>query len=235
MSPRPEYGHRYLGQEDEGREWLMTYADLVTLLMAFFVLLLAISNTDLNRFKQIISSVQYSLGVERGGVGGVKRGGSGGMSRLLDPHVKPLLRDVRLLIRTRELGAMARVLWHGNRLVIRIQGQVLFKPGEAKLQPQARPVLLAVAALAKKYPGHNMHIKGHTDSRVIKGGRFRDNWELSAVRATNVLRFLLEQGVEPYRLTATGLADTAPLVAETSPEAMAQNRRVEFVLEKAQE
>ena len=78
-----------------------------------------------------------------------------------------------------------------------------------------------------------INLKGYTDDVLPSPtARFRDNWELSAMRAVNVLRLMVELGLNPNRMTATGLADLEPLLPNTSPENRAQNRRVEFVLEK---
>ena len=79
---------------------------------------------------------------------------------------------------------------------------------------------------------YRIAIRGHTDDRNIQTRQFPSNWELSAVRATTVLRFFIQQGIDPQRMTATGYADYIPLVDNDSAENRARNRRVEFVLEK---
>jgi chemotaxis protein MotB len=108
----------------------------------------------------------------------------------------------------------------------------LFKPGEADLQLEARPLLDAVIRVVNKHPEYKIHIQGHTDDEPISTERFPTNWELSSARATAVLRYFIDKGSEPERMTATGYADTFPLGRNDTVPGRAKNRRVEFVLEK---
>ena len=89
-----------------------------------------------------------------------------------------------------------------------------------------------MTAIAREYPEYTINIKGHTDDIPIATERFPSNWELSAVRATTVLKYLIGKGISARRLTATGYGDSDPLVPNTSDRNRAVNRRVEFVLEK---
>ena len=118
------------------------------------------------------------------------------------------------------------------KVVVRVPGASLFKPGEADLQLSARPVLDEVIRVVNKYPDYKIHIQGHTDDEPISTERFPTNWELSAARATAVLRYFYDKGAEPERMTATGYADTFPLATNDTAPGRAKNRRVEFVLEK---
>lgn len=221
--------------EEDSKEWLMTYADMVTLLLAFFVLLLSISAMDIKRFEKIAKSLQYSLGTGKENRRLEEAQRKKGLVPYGEQLSQPLIRDFRRLVRAKNLGGQVDVVRYGNKITLRVEGKVLFKPGSAELSPTAQQALTPVAAIIKKHPGYRLDIKGHSDSAALKGGRLKDNWELSALRATSVLRFLLSQGVYPGRMTATGLADTEPLAPETSVENMAKNRRVEFVLERTQE
>ena len=232
----------YLGaHEEEGegdsREWLLTYADMVTLLLTFFVMLLSISSMDNERFDKIMTSIQYTLGAS------VAPGGQLGridvhalrqrnLSQMTGTEEDPLLQDIRQMIKKKNLEDSVQAIKQGDKIILRVKGRLLFLSGSTQFDQRAAGVLSEVARLVKNYPGYRLDIQGHTDSRPIHNQNFASNWELSALRATAVLRYLIKQGVSPHRLTATGYADTDPLVPNTSPENMAKNRRVEFVLEK---
>ena len=119
-----------------------------------------------------------------------------------------------------------------SKIVVRVPGASLFKPGQADLQLSARPVLDEVIRVVNKYPNYKIHIQGHTDDESISTDRFPTNWELAAARATAVLRYFIDKGADPERMTATGYADTFPLASNDTAQGRALNRRVEFVLEK---
>jgi chemotaxis protein MotB len=123
-----------------------------------------------------------------------------------------------------------------KKVVLRVPGLNLFKKGGAKLRSEARPVLNEIVkVINKKGKNYKIFIQGHTDDVPINTPKFESNWELSAVRATSVLRYFYDKGIEPERLTATGYADTFPMVPNNTKEGRAKNRRIEFVLEKMPE
>ncbi len=223
--------------DDSGNEWILTYADMVTLLLTFFVMLLAISTMDTERFEQIMSSIQYTLGAQ------VAPGGRLGridmhqtrqrnLSMPSGTENEPLLKDMRQIVHKKNLDNSVDVVEQDGKVILRVSGQVLFAPGSTKISPRAGPVLNEIAKLVNAYPEYKLDVGGHTDPRPVHSDKYDSNWELSALRATSVLRYLVERGVNPRRMTATGYADTDPLYPNTSPENMAKNRRVEFVLEK---
>ena len=119
-----------------------------------------------------------------------------------------------------------------EKVVLTVPSVSLFKPGRADLQQEGRPALDRVIETVKKQKGFKTHIQGHTDDVPIFTDRFPTNWELSAARATAVLRYFIDKGIEPEKLTATGYADTFPLASNDSEIGRSSNRRVEFVLEK---
>ena len=98
-----------------------------------------------------------------------------------------------------------------EKVVLRVPGLNLFKPGGAQLTPEARPVLDEIVKIVKKKGDHKIFIQGHTDDVPIHTKKFESNWELSAVRATSVLRYFYDKGIDPEKLTATGYADTFPM------------------------
>lgn len=224
-------------EEDKGGEWITTYADMVTLLLTFFVMLLSMSSLDAKRFDQVMNSIQVTLGSE------ITPGGRMG---LLDMHQvkkkslstptgdenEPLLKDIRQTLDEKNLDDVIQVMEQDGKIILRVKGKILFQSGATKVASAAKPVLNEIARLIRAYPDYKMDVGGHTDSRPSRGKKYDSNWELSALRATSVLRYLVSRGVSPRRLTATGFADTDPLAPNTSAKNMAINRRVEFVLEQ---
>lgn len=233
-----------LAEEEGTGDWITTYADLVTLLLAFFVMLFSISSLDAKKFKEIAASFQVSFGqlstvveLDAPAAGGedLEKESAPRTSLPASLREEPdskLLSDVQDFVEKTRLGKHILVTKDKSRIIITVEGQVFFASGQAGLNPQALPVLDDIARIIQDHPVYRVNIKGHTDNNPIATPRFPSNWELSAIRATTVLRFLVDKGVDPVRLTATGYGEVLPLVANDSRENRARNRRVEFVLEK---
>ena len=225
-------------EEDEGAgEWLVTYADMVTLLLTFFVLLVALANFDTKKYEAVVESIQNTFGkmeAPHGDQGRLEltRTMPRSLDQLTGLEQEPLLEDIQQMVKHKNIEDSVRVTSQGNLVIIEVSGQTMFDSGQTQLKPAALALLDQIAGIVKSYPDYALHIKGHTDPRPISSPKFESNWELSALRATSVLRYLISKGIVPKRMTATGYADTEPLAPNTSEENMARNRRVEFVLEK---
>jgi chemotaxis protein MotB len=227
------------GSDEKG--WLITYADLMTLLLVFFILLYSISTLNLEKFKHAIRSIQVSFGETNPRVG------------LMDLVNVPESKDQNFTIedmtglRAREqemLESLNEAISDKNqsdnilvyakdgKITIQVRGAVLFSSGSAEFNGIAKPILDEIVNIIQSYPEYGANIKGHTDDVPIETTQFPSNWELSAVRATTVLKYLIAAGVDPHRLTATGYGELLPLVPNDTAEHRATNRRVEFVLEK---
>ncbi|PIE71458.1 MAG: hypothetical protein CSA22_02835 [Deltaproteobacteria bacterium] len=234
--------HRDLLDEAEAQTaWIVTYSDLVTLLLVFFVFLYSMSSLSLEKFKIAIASIRVSLSESSPSVG---------LTQLLQtPKAvdnaisiediaglrstdERIISDVKKFITDRKIGDYIVLQMMDNKITIRVQGKILFRSGTADLSDRARPVLNDIARIIRSYPQYHVNIKGHTDNVPISTSQFPSNWELSAVRATGVLKFMIQKGISPYRLTATGYADMLPIIPNDTPVHRAINRRVEFVLEK---
>lgn len=244
---------------DEGPSggWLVTYADLMTLLLTFFILLFSISSMNLEKFKQALAAIQVSLGEARPPVhlleiidekaetvrlsntrsdSKAKTAGQKiALENLIGLKSRDIYRDVQHFIHKRDAGDHIVVSMEGSKVVIRVTGQVLFESGIAILHPEASPILDDITKIVKHYPEYRLRIEGHSDDIPISTPQFPSNWELSAVRATTVLRYLIDKGVDPHRLTATGYGSLLPLVPNTTEANRSRNRRVEFVLEKEEQ
>lgn len=117
-----------------------------------------------------------------------------------------------------------------GRLQVRALEAILFDSGSAEIKPEGREVLARVAREVAKIPNHSVRVEGHTDNVPIATARFPSNWELAATRAARVVRFLVEQGLEPAKLEAVGFGEHQAIAPNRSAEGRARNRRIEIVL-----
>ena len=212
--------------EEGSPAWMATFADMMSLLLTFFILMYAIASQNTAR---VLHEV---LGIEEKSLGVIDlidkitiQKSLQELTGLNNPNILDDMDDIA------EDSAMA-VDTNKAKVVVRVPGASLFKPGQAGLQLSGRSVLDGVIAVVRKYPDYKIHIQGHTDDDPISTERFPTNWELSAARATAVLRYFFDKGVEPEKMTATGYADTFPLASNDTDQGRSLNRRVEFVLEK---
>ena len=199
--------------------WMATFADMVTLLMVFFVLFYSVEKDNTEKFKSAIDMM-----VEEDGPDGLAK-----IMKVMDStEVMQNLKEMRDATKAAQAEESVE-----DRIVLRVPGLNLFKKKSAKLTPAARPVLNEIVKIIKtKGKNHKIFIQGHTDDVPIHTAKFESNWELSAVRATAVLRHFYDKGIDPEKLTATGYADTFPMVPNNTKEGRAKNARIEFVLEK---
>lgn len=206
--------------------WMATFSDMVTLVMVFFILMYAIASKNVSTFKSaIIGADAKSIGV---------------LEALNAVEIQETLQNLEMTKTDDIMSEVSGVAEQENldietsqgKIIVRVPGASLFKPGQSDLQLSARSVLDAVVGVVNNYPDYKIHIQGHTDDESISTEKFPTNWELSAGRATAVLRYFYDKGVEPESMTATGYADTFPLATNDTVPGRAKNRRVEFVLEK---
>ena len=230
-------------ESDEGdpQEWLTTFSDLTMLMLCFFILLYAMSTPDEKRIESTLQAVTRALGaketkmatstISREEVGVIMDQVM--LNKQIMAAQQKVFAEVKLLQTKKGLEGLVGANFEDGLITIRAPGDVLFAPGEVTLTPKGREIIEAMKDFFAQHPDQTINIRGYTDDRMpTQGSRFRDNWEVSSMRAVNVLRVLMDMGIEPKRLTSTGLADLNPLYPNTSDEYRAQNRRVEFVLEK---
>lgn len=201
--------------EGEQESWLMTYLDMMTLLLVMLVVLLAFSSRT-QGLGQPDQTLQPAVA----------------RPSILPPlFSSPRIRESAATTpRFDGLGDDVDVLIGENTVRLRVSNEILFASGQATLTALGRTVLGTVAD-AIRAGGYDVAVEGHTDDVSISTARFPSNWELSTARATSVVRLLLDAGIEPSRLRATGYAETRPLRPNDDEEARAANRRVELILE----
>lgn len=212
--------------------WLLTYADLITLLLAFFIILYSMSSIDAKQFGEMASALKETLK----GSNGVVRfdpklqtlGNGHGVLKVGD--LKMLQRQIQgeFIEKNRADEVQTEVTERG--LVIHIMESALFSPGSADLQQRAIALLDMIYEQLKVMPNH-VRVEGHTDNRPISNAIFPSNWELSSARATSVVRYFISAHNFPSgKISALGYGEYRPIVPNDTPEHMAQNRRVDIVV-----
>ncbi len=229
-------------EEDEGgNEWLTTFADLSMLLLVFFVLLYSMSTLDTEKFSKTFSSVTQALQgkLEKVATSKITRDEAGVlidqalMRRQIIESQRKVFADVKTLQTKKGVEGLVSANFEDGVITLRVPGDVMFKSGQIRLTPKGVQLVTTLKNFFLQHRDQTIKIVGYTDNtRPSQKSRFRDNWEISALRAVNVLRELLKMGIESTRLTATGLAYLNPIYPNTTKEYRAKNRRVEFVLEK---
>ncbi|MBM3266376.1 MAG: OmpA family protein [Candidatus Sericytochromatia bacterium] len=232
-------GHASGGHSSSER-WLLTYADLITLLLIYFIVLFAMSQIDTTKYKKMADAMSNAFNVIPS-AGGAADSVLPPGSKLVMPPIAPMHSEEEAAYRqvekavedvAKQLKATASFDVHEEKrgLVISIADTALFGGGTADLNPNMQRALDQIANSVRNMP-NRIHIEGHTDDLPIKTGRFPSNWELSTARATNVLRYLQERkGLPPSRLAAAGYGEHYPRVPNASPDSRAKNRRVDIVI-----
>ena len=239
---RPRYG-----QNSGAARWLVSYADFITLLFAFFTSMYAISVTDAAKAERLVHSIResfgnslFELGSEEPGLLEQLRGvpmQTGEDLAATHPD-EPRRRLVLLGERARELsGEIGRanglnVSQTEEGLVISLADTVFFAGGGTSLAVQSSEALRKVAALLAEVPNH-VRVEGHTDNEPITTAKFPSNWHLASARAVEVLLELEKHGIPRGRLSVSGFADQRPLVSNETLEGRRINRRVDLVVLRA--
>ena len=201
---------------EEDESWLITYADAVTLLMAFFVMLLSFSDVNLPAFESVMSGIQNEFG----------------RREAPERPLFNLAQSMNQLIDEAEISQNAVESGFDELgVVIEFESRSFFAPGSAILLPKAKKILIEIA-FALEQPPYDLYfvdIEGHTDDTPTKTEKFPSNWELSVARALSALRYILrDRGVKDADLEAAGYAGFRPKFPNDSPENRARNRRVDF-------
>ncbi len=229
-APEPE-------KPENHERWIVSYADMVTLLFALFVVLYATSDANPQKLQSVRHSIDqaFSIGVLQGSNGASPVFNSGGgltpsISEIKSNHLAGLTETLNGFAAANNIEGKIQVRSDADSITISLADNLLFDSGSADLKPGSQDVLLLVASALRGLP-NEMRIEGHTDNIPVNSPDFATNWELSAARASRVLRFLSEQGgLDAARLFLAGYADTRPVGDNATPEGRALNRRADIVI-----
>lgn len=215
--------------------WMMTYGDLITQVLAFFILLYSFSSINETKFRETLISLQGSFGAFSSGGPSVMGGARPSNPATGDPAQENSLNGIHQRIASavseRQMDHIVRLEPMDGALLIRFDATALFDSGRAEIKQSAIPAVDAVAQVLAGVP-NQIRIEGHTDSDpMIPNPQYPDNWMLSGARSASLLRFLHEFHQIPHpRLSIAGYADTRPVAGNDTPEGKAKNRRVDILV-----
>lgn len=214
--------------------WLDTYADTITLLLTFFILLYSISAVDSQKLKQLSKALQGSLG------------GSTAVSKIenlddlkvdvenaakdAEDTKEDLAKKVNNAIQKNSLNNVIKVREEERGIVLQLDETILFDSGRTELKPTSIDALDTITKLVTDVD-NDILVEGHTDNIPIHNSIFASNWDLSTARAVSVVRYFVEtKGVKPTRFAVKGYGEFKPLVANDTPENRSINRRVDILI-----
>lgn len=235
-------------EADNTERWLVSYADFITLLFAFFVVMYSMSSINEGKYRVLSDTMVAAFQTPPKSTEPIQ---IGEQSRSLKPvenisespaaiRIKPV--QAVDADQTRRIAArVSQVLQplidkqlikvsHDKLWVeVELNNSILYSSGEADLAPGAYPVLQKLAALLAGLPNH-VDVEGHTDNLPIRNERYRSNWELSAARAASVVHVLTRNGVAPERLSAIGYGEFRPVADNATEQGRQRNRRVAIII-----
>jgi len=224
-------------QSDGHERWLISYADFITLMFAVFVVLYAVSSLSETKYRRLSEAIGQAFGaaapaavpraqppdVRKTTAGGDRSPANGGGN---DGALRELTQQLAETMAPLVASGDARVIASPSGVRVELNAGMLFKSGEAQLQENSRHLMQTIAAVLVRDGRLPVQVEGHTDDVPIVSAQFPSNWELSAARASSVVRALADGGVDPRRLVAKGYAEYQPLESNATATGRARNRRV---------
>jgi chemotaxis protein MotB len=248
--PETEENHEdeneFVVEESRGiAPWVITFADMVTLLMVFFILLFAIGTVEQEKWRDVKESLREALGADSVDELGTRQGldviktqvddqtvhAVDEVGAMVSREMEDIISEVEEFVFKNKLSGEVRVSSDERGAVITISDVVLFPAGSAEMTPKGRATLRQVFDVLKQF-NYSIKVEGHTDNTPIHTLRYPSNWELSASRAAEVAHMLINDGYPPERLSVEGFAEFRPKVPNTSLENRAINRRIEVVYQR---
>lgn len=232
-------------KEPNNERYMLTYSDLITLLMIFFIVLYSMSNVDSAKYQQMAQSLNAAMG---GGSGkyivGLSTGAGSSTQVGQDEEWQPQevnlmseqdkLTDVKKQVddylSKNGLTGSVETIMEDRGLVLRFKDSLFFDTGKADVKPTERAKLIDVGKILNAVQGNYIRVEGNTDNVPIKTLEFASNWQLSSIRAANVVQILSESGINPERLQGEGRGEYNPIATNSTDAGRAQNRRVDIII-----
>jgi chemotaxis protein MotB len=234
------------GEAHESDErWLITYADMITLLMVFFIVMFSMANTDLKNFEKVAQSLQVAfnvggrspaaslIGISSGATSSVGSTSAPVLFNSLPPNRRDFVRissELTTYAQSLNTSGDISINMTTEGIIISLSEKLTFKPGETSLRPEVAGVLDKVSEMLQPLD-NKIRIEGHTDNTPTNHPMYPTNWELSAQRAISVVRYLEDEGgITPERLQIAGNAEFKPLAPNDTRANRARNRRVDIII-----
>ncbi len=212
-------------EENAAERYLLTYSDLITLLLGLFIILYAVSNVDATKYEEMMENMGQYFGTEYISNPEFK-------STVLDmsDNKYTLKSSLESFIDKYNYSSHLSLLESDRGITISIRDNILFESGKADLSEKSKPILQRMTQLIKTLP-NDIRIEGHTDNIPINTVEFPSNWHLSIARATNTAYYLMNDlGLNQERVSVVGNSEFKPIAKNDSPESRALNRRVDIVI-----
>lgn len=237
--------HHEAEEPENTERWLLTYSDLITLLLIFFIVMYTMAKLDVAKYEVIKESLAGAL---KSGNKEIKQGNPGIMDKFSTAtsqgsspeaveqgQMDMLEQKIEQLVQKYNLQNYIIVTSEERGLDIEIKNEltnvILFNSGSASLNPEVEEIMTKIGVLLNDLPENQVRVEGHTDNLPINTPQFGSNWELSTARSTNVLRLLINKcNVAPTRLSAIGYGEYKPVATNSTEEGRAKNRRVNIVI-----
>lgn len=226
-------------EEHENHErWLVSYADFITLLFAFFVVMYSVSSTNEGKLKAAADSISQAfnpiIAMSASPIR-VDPKITSQLSSVIHPDFKVYQRIQDAVGESGEWGDRVQVTVEKRGIVIRVADTVIFDTGKAEIRSEAKEVLQKVGHIMATL-NNQVRVEGHTDNIPIKTARYPSNWELSTDRASGIVRYFIDDAkMAPERLSAAGYSEFKPIIGNDTPDGRAKNRRVDIVILNEQE
>lgn len=230
MKKKPE-------KEPNHERWLLTYSDLITLLMIFFIVLYAMSNIDKQKFQTMATSFNITMGDGKSAaVTGIETSPSSNPTPIIptSPTEEEKLNSMKTTldkyIKDEDLANNLSAVIEEKGLVITLKDTLLFDTSKTDVKDDAKKQLIKLGSILNKIPNY-IRIEGHTDNVPIHSNSFNSNWQLSVIRATEVTELLINKsGLDPKRISAVGYGEFRPIADNKTEAGRAKNRRVNIVI-----
>ena len=219
LSGRRKIGHDSHDEhgEEHGESWLMTYADTITNLLGFFVLIVSVSTVDMNKFAQVSEGVKEQMKSQQLEITSMAK-----LKKVLDS-----------LMKDKEATGAIDINMDSKGINMTASNASFFNSGEAELLPDGRAIIDQITdQISKINDVFNVDVEGHTDNSPISSANYASNWELSADRASQVVKYMISKGIPKDHIKASSFADTRPVLPNEDkkgvplPENKSRNRRV---------
>lgn len=237
---------------DEGpsaERWMLSYADFMTLLMIFFVVMYAMSQVDQTKYNQLSQSLSIAMGGGKTVIGAdntssvkdnvkeiqdiQQQNQSQGEAKVEANNLKQLKKQVDQYLNKNGLSNGVSTKVDERGLVVSINNTLFFDTGKAEIKPDIQTKLIGIGKIVNQL-GNSIRVEGHTDNVPISNSSYQSNWQLSTIRASNVTQFLQDKvGVNPEKLTSVGYGQYRPVDDNSTEANRAKNRRVDIIIESS--